>query len=182
MSLPAIQLISIGSPDQQMLGDLLKVVGHEYDTPVNLKNIYLDLNPFFDASRKQYNGNLLLREIEQKHATEDTKTIGLFAVDLYIPILTYIFGQAYLNGRSGIASMYRLSNERYGLPRDMGVLKQRFAKEIIHELGHAYGLIHCHTPRCVMQSSTYVEDIDQKKTALCPDCREKLGLIAIKPG
>lgn len=165
-----------------MLGELAKIVGHEYSVPVNLKTAYLDLNPYFDPSRKQYNGNVLLREIDLKYATDDSKTIGLFDVDLFIPILTYIFGQAYLNGRSGIASGYRLRNERYGLPSDGEVLKQRFSKEVIHELGHSYGLIHCHTPRCVMQSSTYVEDIDQKKTALCNDCREKLGLVTIKPG
>ncbi|MFA5818621.1 MAG: hypothetical protein WC854_05025 [Bacteroidales bacterium] len=34
----------------------------------------------------------------------------------------------------------------------------RFKKEVIHELGHTFGLIHCHIPTCVMRSSTYVED------------------------
>ena len=30
------------------------------------------------------------------------------------------------------------------------------------------GLIHCHVPTCVMRSSTYVEDIDQKSvSSLC---------------
>jgi archaemetzincin len=35
-------------------------------------------------------------------------------------------------------------------------------------------LLHCHTPTCVMRSSTYVEDIDQKEVGLCSKCRTML--------
>jgi archaemetzincin len=100
--------------------------------------------------------------------------IGLFSVDLFIPILTFIFGQAYLNGRTGIVSVYRLSNERYGMSANEEILKERLMKEIIHELGHMFGLVHCSNPLCVMRSSTYVEDIDQKNHRLCDKCEELL--------
>jgi archaemetzincin len=98
-------------------------------------------------------------------------------VDLFIPILTYIFGQAFLNGRTGIASFYRLANERYGMKSDDNFIPDRFMKEVIHELGHTFGLIHCHVPTCVMRSSTYVEDIDQKSANLCTKCRNELNLL-----
>ena len=101
---------------------------------------------------------------------------GLFNVDLFIPILTYIFGQAYLNGRAGIVSIFRLGNERYGIKPDEAILLERFKKEIIHELGHTFGLIHCFDPICVMRSGTYVEDIDLKSRHLCIRCREHLEL------
>jgi archaemetzincin len=115
-----------------------------------------------------------LKEITNSYAKEQNKTLGLFNVDLFIPILTYIFGQAYLNGKAGIASIYRLRNERYGIFKDEKVLINRFRKEVIHELGHTFGLIHCFDPTCVMRSSTYVEDIDQKNHQLCHKCREQL--------
>jgi len=89
--------------------------------------------------------------------------------------LTFIFGQAFLGGRTGIASLYRLSSERYGMIRENELLLNRFIKEVIHELGHTFGLIHCHYPTCVMRSSTYVEDIDQKEYHLCHNCRVELG-------
>ena len=98
-------------------------------------------------------------------------------MDLYIPILTYIFGQAFLNGRTGIASLYRFSNEYYGMSQDDKFILERFKKEVIHELGHTFGLIHCHNPTCVMRSSTYVEDIDQKSVNLCLRCRNELSLM-----
>jgi archaemetzincin len=107
---------------------------------------------------------------------DSSKILGLFNVDLFIPILTFIFGQAYLNGRTGIASLYRFSNERYGMTGDNQFLAERFKKEVIHELGHTFGLIHCHNQTCVMRSSTYVEDIDQKEQSFCPICRNELGI------
>lgn len=131
----------------------------------------MDISDFYDPVRRQYNGDKLLREVNAMQFPNSAKVIGLFNVDLFIPILTYIFGQAHLGGRSGIASLYRLSNERYGLAANDALLLERFTKEIIHELGHMFSLIHCHTPNCVMRSSTYVEDIDQKEIHLCTKCR-----------
>lgn len=176
MKFHGITFIAIGYFERKLLDTVADSVAREYDCPVELMEHFKDLSPFFDPARKQYNGNSLLKDIDHEFATDERKTIALVTVDLFIPILTYIFGQAYLNGRAGIASMYRLSNERYGLPRDEQLLALRCAKEVIHELGHSFGLIHCHNLRCVMQSSTYVEDIDQKMVHLCNDCRKKLGL------
>lgn len=147
----------------------------EFNCEVNIKEIRRDLSEFFDPVRRQYNGDKLLREIYLMDIPEATKVIGLFNIDIFIPILTYIFGQAQLGGRAAIASHYRLSNERYGMQPDNDLLLARFKKEVIHELGHTLGLIHCYTSSCVMRSSTYVEDIDLKELQLCEKCR--VGLV-----
>jgi archaemetzincin len=170
-----ITLISLGYFDDGFLKDVTEAVKREFCCEVALKEDYLDLSEFFDPVRRQYNGTRLLTHVEENFATDLSKTIGLFSVDLFIPILTYIFGQAFLNGRSGIASDYRLNNERYGIAPDSRLLLERFRKEVIHELGHTFGLIHCHVPTCVMRSGTYVEDIDQKDESFCPVCRESVN-------
>lgn len=149
----------------------------EYSYPVRVYERKFDLTPFFDTTRRQYDGNQLLREMDAMFFDGAVKKIGLFRVDLFIPILTYIFGQAVYKGNSGIASLYRLKNEQYGLKPDEGLLYERFRKVIIHELGHTFGLVHCHTPNCVMRSSTYVEDIDQKRHRLCSKCREEVNRV-----
>jgi archaemetzincin len=168
-----IILVSFGYFDSDILRNIADSVKREYLLDVILKEGHLDLSEFFDPTRRQYNGVRLIQEVESTFSSESYKTIGLFNVDLFIPILTYIFGQAYLNGRTGIASSYRLNNERYGIVTDGTASAERFVKEVIHELGHTFGLIHCHIPTCVMRSSTYVEDIDQKSSHLCIGCRDK---------
>ena len=88
-------------------------------------------------------------------------------MDLFIPILTYVFGEAQLDGIGAVVSLHRLNNQFYGLPEDTGLMHDRLLKEAVHELGHTFGLLHCFQPGCVLNASTYVEDIDQKSRELC---------------
>lgn len=176
MTEQGVELISFGCFENDFLEMIADSVTREFNIPVHIKEGHLDLSEFYDPARRQYNGNLLIKKVDNQYASESIKTFGLFCVDLFIPILTYIFGQAFLGGRTAIASIYRLNNERYGLKEIDNYLLTRFTKEVIHELGHTFGLIHCHVPGCVMGSSTYVEDIDQKSSNLCIKCRAELGL------
>ncbi|MCX6306833.1 MAG: archaemetzincin family Zn-dependent metalloprotease [Bacteroidetes bacterium] len=177
MNLQNITLISFGYFEKTFLEQIADAVAGEFHCGLNLKEGHIDLSEFYDAGRRQYNGNSLLKYVDMIQIPEAGKTLGLFNVDLFIPILTYIFGQAFLGGRTGIASLYRLSNDRYGIIGDDGFLLDRFTKEVIHELGHTFGLIHCNQPTCVMRSSTYVEDIDQKDRHFCLKCRESIGIL-----
>jgi len=174
MNLQNITLLSFGYFDYDFLRKIAENIQHEFFFTVQIKEGHLDLSDFYDPARHQYDANKLLFQLENQFSSDTTKTIGIFNVDLFIPIFTYIFGQAFLGGRSGIASIFRLNNERYGIEPDKNLLLERTSKEIIHELGHTMGLIHCQVPDCVMRSVTYVEDIDQKNTGFCPKCRNEL--------
>ncbi|MCX6258663.1 MAG: archaemetzincin family Zn-dependent metalloprotease [Bacteroidia bacterium] len=169
-----ITIISFGHFGKDFLEKIAEVVKEEFLCSVNIKESRIDLSELYDPARRQYDGNKLLKAVDAMAAPESIKTLGLFNVDLFIPILTYIFGQAFLGGNSGIASTYRLKNELYGIKQNEELLHDRFRKVCIHELGHTFGLIHCHTPDCVMRSGTYVEDIDQKNHRLCIRCRNIL--------
>jgi archaemetzincin len=174
MSLQHITLISFGYFDHVFLKKIAENIRREFAFNVQLREGHLDITEYYDAARRQCNADKLLKQIDKLYSNEASKTIALFNIDLFIPIFTYIFGQAYLGGQSGIVSIFRLSNERYGIDPDEELLLERSTKEIIHELGHTLGLIHCHVPDCVMRSGTYVEDIDQKSAGFCPECRGKI--------
>ena len=141
-----ITLVSFGYFEKDILEKTAEAVENEFHALVNLRDGRIDLSEFYDPARRQYNGNTLLRWVDSMPFPDSSKTLGLFNVDLFIPILTFIFGQAFLNGRTGIASLYRFSNESYGMTGDNHFLLDRFKKEVIHELGHTFGLIHCHNP------------------------------------
>jgi len=174
-----INLISFGYFDKGLLDMVSDHIVREFNMPVRTREGFLDLSEYYDPARRQYNGTSLLKKIDSDFAGDISKTVGLFNVDLFIPILTYIFGQAFLNGRAGIVSVHRFSNERYGMKPDNQLLADRFRKEIIHELGHMFGLVHCTDPVCVMRSGSYVEDIDQKDFTLCSNCRRKIPYMKL---
>ena len=176
MNLQTITLVSFGFFEKDILEKTAEAVIEEYHCSVNIKDGHLDLSEYYDSARRQYDGNSLLKQVHSMSFPESDKNLGIFNVDLFVPILTFIFGQAFLDGQTGIASLYRLSNERYGMVPDELLMLERFKKEVIHELGHTFGLIHCLSPTCVMRSSTYVEDIDQKSVHLCRNCKSKLDI------
>ena len=166
-----IILLSCGPFEKQFLEKIARATTTEFNHQVITDECYLDLAPFYHPGRRQYDGNKLLHYLPECTGREYDKLIGLFKVDLFIPILTFIFGQAVLNQQTAIASVYRLRNELYGLKQDEELLAERTIREVIHELGHTFGLIHCNNSACVMRSSTYVEDIDQKSRSLCIKCK-----------
>jgi len=137
----------------------------------------IDLEKAFDPTRYQYNSSQILLQLITRPPEDALKVLGVAAVDLFIPILTYVFGEAQLDGTGAVVSLHRLNNKYYGLPENSRLLSERMVKEAVHELGHTFGLIHCNHPQCVLSSSTYVEDVDQKSSELCPYCRHHLEVI-----
>jgi archaemetzincin len=56
----------------------------------------------------------------------------------------------------------------------------RAAKEAVHEVGHAFGLVHCHVEGCVMGRSPAVREVDEKSGELCEECRSVLDAPPIE--
>jgi archaemetzincin len=122
----------------------------------------------WDVRRRQHETGRILKWLESRHA-KWPKVLGLTDVDLFIPILTFVFGEAQLGGRAAVVSTARLSP---GNGSNGGqLLAVRLRKEALHELGHAYGLVHCGNPGCVMGRSPGVAEIDAKGPWFCTDCR-----------
>ena len=126
----------------------------------------------FDPRRKQHASGVVLRWLLEA-GPRGGKVLGVTDRDLFIPILTYVFGEAQLGGAAAVVSTARLLEdvELVG-PR---LLVERLAKEAVHEVGHAYGLLHCATPGCVMGRSPAVREVDEKSSDLCAECRRHLA-------
>jgi len=155
-----------------------KAVYSVFGYHTKIGNLNIDLDKAFDPVRHQYSSSQLLLQIISKPLTDAVKVLGVANVDLFIPVLTFVFGEAQLQGVASVISLHRLNNVFYGIPENKRLLKERLVKEVIHELGHNFGLIHCSNQSCVMKSSTYVEDVDQKSEEMCGRCQELLrGLL-----
>lgn len=146
-----------------------------FDCEIEVTPLWFDVEQSFDASRNQYNSTTLLKLLLSRGAPSHVKILGVTSVDLFIPVLSYVFGEAQLGGAASLVSSHRLDNTVYGLPYSEELLIDRLEKEATHELGHTFGLVHCRDLDCVMHVSTYVEDIDLKSADFCLTCREALG-------
>jgi len=127
-----------------------------------------------DVSRDQYNSLEILDWLENRFPKPDQWILGITNVDLAIPVLTFVFGEARLGGRSAVISTFRLHEEFYGRSADTLMLLSRIEKEAIHEVGHMMGLTHCLDSNCVMYPSNSLSQTDVKSTKLCPECRSNL--------
>jgi archaemetzincin len=115
----------------------------------------------------------------QTYAGEGSwRVLGLTSLDLYIPILTFVFGEAQMGGPCAVVSFHRLRQQFYGLPQDDELLMERLIKEAVHEVGHTFDLTHCDDYSCVMAPSHAVEWIDLKDRTLCNSCQAQVIEVA----
>ncbi len=163
--------IGEGLPDRSLLGHVVKHVSKAFRAEVQELQAPGWPRHAFDERRNQHSSGEILKWLLPL-APPGGKVLGITDRDLFIPILTYVFGEAQLNGAAAVVSTARLGDELelFG-PK---VVRERVAKEAVHELGHCFGLRHCQTPGCVMGRSSSVRDVDEKGQGLCIDCRARL--------
>jgi archaemetzincin len=128
----------------------------------------------YDANRKQYGSIPVLEMLARGAPADARKVLAVTERDLFIPVLTFVFGQAQLAGRVGVVSLARLRQEFYGLPPNREVFLGRAVKEALHETGHMFGLVHCADRSCAMSLATNVRQIDMKQAGFCASCAGRL--------
>lgn len=169
-----IHLLNGSSIRGRDLRDTTLLLEEVFAARVALHRDALDVGRAYDASRRQVNSSALLAQILEAGGPPPHKRVAIVDADLFIPVLTFVFGEAQLSGTAAVVSTHRLSNQFYGLRRNDALMRERLGKEIVHELGHTFGLYHCRQYDCVMRLSTYVEEIDLKRSRPCESCA---GLI-----
>lgn len=174
-----LQLLPIGNVDEGLLQDLRPAVEEILCVPCQVLPIRMDPEFAFHGERQQYHSSEILQRMQSYITADSWRVLGIATVDLYIPILTFVFGEAQMGGPCAVLSAHRLRQEFYGLPPDSELLSRRLIKEAVHEVGHTLNLTHCDDYNCVMASSHAVEWIDLKESALCGRCRA--GVQPTKP-
>lgn len=128
----------------------------------------------FNPTRGQYHSAAILKRIETLRATEWDAAIGVVDVDLFVPEVPFIFGEADRSTRSAIISVTRLRPESGTPESKKELLLKRLIAEAIHQVGLIRGLAQCPNNRCVMFYSATVQDTDKKGASFCANCRKRL--------
>jgi len=171
-----IRLVPVGDPERRLVEDVRRALTAELRVDCVLDRRRVDPVFAFHEARMQYHSTQLLGTLTGSPPGE--LALGIASVDLYIPILTFVFGEAALGGDAAIVSYHRLRQEFYGLPPDANLLRERLIKEALHEAGHTLALTHCEDYECVMAPSHAIEWLDLKAAAFCPECAAHMRVVA----
>jgi archaemetzincin len=160
--------------DREALAAIREHVGREFGAPV--RDLALPGPEFaYDAARGQYGSTAVLEMLVKRCPSAAFKILAVTERDLFIPVLTFVYGHAQLGGQAAVISLARLRQEFYGMAPNREVLAQRAVKEALHEAGHTFGLAHCGEADCAMSLATNIRQIDRKSAAFCARCAARLG-------
>ena len=169
-----LRLLPIGDLEGSLLTALAPCLADIFCVRCEVVPLGLSPEPAYHRERQQYHSSELLVSMQAFVEADCWRVLGVAAVDLYIPILTFVFGEAQVGGKCGLVSVHRLRQDFYGLPRDAELLHQRLLKESVHEIGHTLALTHCENYECAMAPSHAVEWIDVKGNTLCRACHTRV--------
>ena len=157
-----------------LLQNLVAELSKRFSSSIHVIDLKINLDDFFSIDRKQYFSTQIIAEAIKVTEEFNGKIIMLTDVDIFVPALTFIFGEAQLDGKHSILSVCRLHEEFYSGISNENLLIERTIKEALHELGHCYGLRHCIDWDCVMHSSNGIEEVDIKGNTFCRKCISKV--------
>jgi len=176
-----IVLVPFGNIDSRLLQKMKNDLGRVFERPVVTGRGMTEPRYAFHPKRNQYLSTAILNTLlKQKEYEPYEKILGIVDVDLYVPDLHFVFGEA--GPKAAVISLVRLRQEPYGLSSDEELFYRRILTEAVHELGHSFGLRHCPNPRCVMFFSNSLADTDRKGPDFCKACTQGLKrLMGAKP-
>jgi archaemetzincin len=90
------------------------------------------------------------------------------------PNWSYVFGQASLDGRVGVYSLYRLSDKTKTSTSNDRFL-DRTLKVAMHETGHMFSMLHCTKYECLMSGTNHLAETDRRPLDVCPECMAKIA-------
>jgi archaemetzincin len=154
-------------------GDVIEVVAANIEAFFHIPTRVLLDQPLPDGAhnphRGQYNCYPILQALKTQRPDHAVRIVGVADVDLFIPILTHVFGEAELGGCATVISTYRL--DRDDKPVSAGRLYDRAAKIAVHEMAHTFHLQHCRKAGCIMNSFPVISHIDNTPVHFCHYCR-----------
>jgi archaemetzincin len=81
----------------------------------------------------------------------------------------FVFGQASLENRVGVWSLWRLDDQA-----DFDTFLRRTMKIAVHETGHMFSMRHCTKYECVMSGTNHLGETDRRPIDACPECMAKI--------
>lgn len=170
-----LYLLPVGTVPEPDLGEIRRFVTAELGFDTRRAEPIPIPEGAYDGARGQHDATAILRAALEACPRGAGRLLAVTNKDIFIPMLTFIYGQAQLDGTAALLSLARLRQEFHGFPPRHDLFVARMIKETLHELGHTFGLTHCVDPGCAMALSIHIADIDRKRGELCRSCALRLS-------
>ena len=158
---------NIDACNYQLLG---QEIHRTFGFQTKIKSLLQNVNFAYDLARDQYHSTAILEKLASTSPSTATKIAAITNVDLFIPILTHVYGEAQLAGKACIVSIFRLQ-EGLSIANIEKEFENRIVKEVLHELGHTFNLRHCNDNTCIMHYCRNIKDVDRKSDQFCRYCK-----------
>ncbi len=169
----SIVISPVGAVDIELFKPISIEINRIFGYKTEIIPLLQDVSFALDPKRKQHHSTPILEKLGEAAPVQAIKVIGITSVDLFIPILTHVYGEAQIGGAACIISTHRLA-EGLSLAADKDTYHGRVAKEAVHELGHTFKLRHCKDNACIMHYCRSIKDVDRKSEQLCRYCKTLL--------
>ncbi len=173
---------SFNPAERKVIDATAEFLGVYFQLPVQvLEDLPLSIIPA-EATRKhprwgmsQILSTYILRDVLKPRLPDDAvASIAFTGSDLWPGEgWNFVFGQASLEDRVGVWSIYRFGNPAESDTAFRTTLR-RTLKTAAHETGHMFSLPHCVYYECCMNGSNHLEEADLQPLWLCPQCLAKL--------
>jgi len=167
-------VVPVEIKNQVLIQNVINETRRNLNVNSSLLKLNFNVEALYSPERKQYLSTGFISQAMEQTGNINGKILIITELDIYVPVLTFLFGEAQLNGKHSIVSFCRLHEEFYSAPENKELFLERAMKEVYHELGHNFGLIHCGDWDCVMHSSNSVEEVDIKGNFYCKYCIKQI--------
>ncbi len=166
-----IYIAPLDDVEEDILSALEMCLWHNFGIEIKSWRPLIKPLEAFDSQRNQFSSTIILRDLLKQCPADAVRVLAITEKDLFTPMLSFVFGQAQLQGQMAIVSLARLRQEFYELPTNRALFLSRALKETVHEMGHTFGLTHCLDRKCPMSLSTSIQQVDGKTDEFCESCK-----------
>ncbi|MEM6996231.1 MAG: hypothetical protein AAF721_37335 [Myxococcota bacterium] len=172
---PLIVVRGLGPVPQESLRTACRVLLAEYPVRCEIREArsIFEAMAGWNEKREQLDASRALDALFRNRPTDALVELNLTNVDIYEQAKPYVFGLASLTDRVALVSLSRIDGNASKLPG-------RLEKLVLHETGHALGLVHHDDHDCSMRQDPTVASLDDAPGHLCETCHAQLVANASK--